>query len=44
MLTVNIDQFAYNTKDFVLKNVDFNISPGEFIRLIGENGAEKILR
>jgi len=41
MLSVNINQFAYNTNDIVLKDINFNINPGEFIGLIGENGAGK---
>src|SRR5690625_6751747 len=41
MLSVNINQFAYNTNDIVLKDINYNINPGEFIGLIGENGAGK---
>src|SRR5699024_4407521 len=32
---------AYNTNDIVLKDINFNINPGEFIGTIGENGAGK---
>src|SRR5699024_1562330 len=41
MLSVNITQFAYKTNDIELKDINFNINPGEFIGLIGENGAGK---
>lgn len=33
--------FAYNSEDYVLKNVSFKISPGETVALVGHTGAGK---
>lgn len=33
--------FAYNTEDYVLRNVSFNINPGETIAIVGATGAGK---
>ena len=33
--------FAYNENDFVLKNVSFEINPGEMIAIVGATGAGK---
>lgn len=41
MLAVNIDQFSYDKKETILKDVKFHITPGEIVGLIGENGAGK---
>jgi len=33
--------FAYNTEDYVLKNISFKINPGETVAIVGATGAGK---
>jgi ATP-binding cassette subfamily B multidrug efflux pump len=33
--------FAYNSDDYVLKNINFNIHPGETVAIVGHTGAGK---
>ena len=33
--------FAYNDEDYVLKNISFNINPGETVAIVGHTGAGK---
>lgn len=33
--------FAYNGEDYVLKNISFNINPGETVAIVGHTGAGK---
>lgn len=40
MLKVEIDSFSYSEKT-ILKNVDFTLSPGEHISVLGESGCGK---
>ena len=33
--------FAYNEDDYVLKDISFNVKPGETIALVGATGSER---
>ncbi|MFD1064681.1 ABC transporter ATP-binding protein [Oceanobacillus locisalsi] len=41
MLQVHIDSAGYQQKEHYLKDIDFTITPGEIVGLIGANGAGK---